>query len=296
MMLLDLPLELIQLVLQSASTPTYLQAAFACRTLYEIASSCRTVILHHLHQTPGFTSNVQRLETKRLFQLLVKRSHQQLYGAQFRASSKTFGFEHQAIDVQASSLAPFGNPNLVLISKDQPDVFLFKAGNGGLLLPGTRLKLPWEQPGRVEVLKTTSPQEHDVYVLYRLTPTIDKDDPDAEHPFVKHALQSSLGGMVYLAHFDLRTPYPNIRMCAFPDHTNYEALAFAVADQDTFAISWKHVYESGGHEVSLYTVLDETLNETSKIIGSSPPLIHERAVHAPLSRAPPISILIISRT
>lgn len=295
-MLLDLPLELIQLVLQSASTPTYLQAAFSCRTLYEIASSCRTVILHHLYQTPGFTTNVQYLETRRLFQLLVNRSLQQLYGAQFRASSKTFSFEPQAIDVQASFLGLSGNPNLVLISKGQPDVFLFQAGNGGLLLPGTRLELPWDQPGTVEVLKTTSPQEHDVYVLYRLTPTIDKDDPGAEHPFVKHALQSSLGGMVYLAHFDLRTPYPNIRMCAFPDHINYEALAFAVADQDTFAISWKHVHESSGHEVSLYTVLDETLNEESKIIGSSLPLIHKRAVLAYLFRATSISILIISRT
>lgn len=295
-MLLDLPLELIQLVLQSANTPTYLQAAFACRTLYEIASSCRTVILHHVHQTPGFTSNVQHLETRRLFQLLVNRSFQQLYGAQFRASCKTFGFEPQAIDTQASSLAPFGNPNLVLISKGQPDVFLFQAGNEGLLLPGTRLELPWEQPGTVEVLKTTSPQEHDVYVLYRVTPTIDKDDPDAAHPFVKHALQSSSSGMVYLAHFDLRTPYPNIRMCAFPDHINYEALAFAVADQDTFAISWKHVHESSGHEVLLYTVLDETPNEASKIIGSSLPLTYKRAVLAYLSRLTPISILIISRT
>lgn len=295
-MLLHLPLELIQLVLQNASTPTYLQAAFACRTLYEIASSCRTVILHHLYQTPGLTSNVQHLETRRLFQLLVKRSLQQLYGAQFRANSKTFGFESQAIDVQASSLALFGNPNLVLVTKGQPDVFLFQVGNGGLLLPRTRLKLPWEQPGTVEVLKTTFPEDHDVYILYRLTPTIEKDDPDGEHPFVKHALQSNSSGMVYLAHFDLRSPYPNVRMCAFPDHVNYEALAFAVADQDTFAISWKHVHENSGHEVSLYTVLDETPNEASKITGSSLPLKHKRAILASLFGAPPITMLIMSRT
>lgn len=267
-MLLDLPPELIQLVLQSASTPTYIQTAFACRTLYEIASSCRQVALHHLDQTPGLILDVQHLKTKRLFHLLVRRAFRQLYGAEFRASCRAFGFHPHVLNAQASSLAPSGNANLALALKDQPDVFLLCVEDGGQPLPKNRLELPSEQPGVIEVLKTACLGDHDVFVLYRLTPTIDEDDPDAEHPFVKHALKSSPHGIVYLAHFALQSPHPRIRMCAFPDRADYEALAIAVANQDTFAISWQHDSEDNDNEILIYYISNESPSETSNIIGS----------------------------
>lgn len=268
-MLLDLPPELIQLILQSASTPTYIQTAFACRTLYKIASSCRQVALHHLDQTPGLILDVQQLETKRLFHLLARRAFRQLYGAEFRASCRAFGFHPHMLNAQASSLEPSGNASLALVLKGQSDVLFFRVGNGGQPLLKARLGLPSEQPGFMEVLKTVCLGDHDVFVLYRLTPTIDEDDPDAEHPFVKHALKSSPDGIVYLAHFELQSPHGRVRICAFPDHANYEALAIAVANQDTFAISWQHDSEDNDNEVLVYYISGESLSETSNIIGSS---------------------------
>lgn len=267
-MLLVLPPELIQLVLQSISTPDYLQVAYSCHVLYEIASTCREVVLHHLYQTPGLISGVQELETKRLFQLLAGRSHQQLYGAQFYARRKTIDFEAQVIDAQASSLASSSrDPNIALVFKDQPDIFLFRAENGGFLLPRARLRLPWEEPGAVEVLKTTSPGEDGVYALYRFTPTMNGNDPNAEHPFVQHALQSNPSGTVHLIHFASQSLQPHVRVCAFPNHAGYKALAIAVADSNTFAISWQHEREDHDHEVVIYSIYDESPDETSEVIG-----------------------------
>lgn len=47
-----LPVELIQLILHHSPTPTYLKITHSSRKLYEIGSTCREVILHHLHQLP----------------------------------------------------------------------------------------------------------------------------------------------------------------------------------------------------------------------------------------------------
>ena len=271
-MLLDLPLELLLLVLQNTSTPAYLQATVTCRTLYEVATSCHSLVLHHVYQTPGVVTGVNSLETKELFQLLIKRSFRQLYGAEFRASCQAFGFESQEIDVQASSLAPSGNTSLTLAAKGQSDVFLFQAEGKGFISPRARLKVPEQyeqQLGAMEVLKTTVRGERDVYVLCRFTPNINEDGPDADHPFVQQALQSRHYRMVVLFHFEIQSSNYHIRTCYLPDHSEYEALAIAVADRDTFAISWQHPRDGHDFDVVLYNVTDEVPDKDTNIIGRS---------------------------
>ena len=268
-MLLELPPELLLLVLKNTSTPAYLQATAACRALYQVATSCHSLVLHHVYQTPGVVTGVHSLETKELFQLLIKRSFRQLYGAEFRASRKVYGFESQEIDVQASSLAPSGDTNLALVVKGQPDVFLFHAENEGFISPWARLKVPEQyeqQLGVMEVLKTTVRGERDVYVLCRFTLNIDGDGP-ADHPFVQQALQSSHNGTVVLFHFEIQSSGHHIRTCYLPDHSEYEALAIAVADKDTFAISWQHPRDNHDLEVVLYNVTNEVPDKDTNIIG-----------------------------
>lgn len=269
-MLLELPPELLLLVLQNTSTPAYLQATAACRALYEVATSCHSLILHHVYQTPGVVTGVHSLETKELFQLLIKHSFRQLYGAEFRASCKAFGFKSQEIDVQASSLAPSGDTNFALAVKGQPDVFLFHAEDEGFISPRARLKVPEQyeqQLGVMEVLKTTFRGERDVYVLCRFTPNIDEDGPDADHPFVQQALQSRHNRTVVLFHFEIQSSDYHIRTCYFPDHSEYEALAIAVADRDTFSISWQHPRDDHDFDVVLYNVTDEVPDKDTNIIG-----------------------------
>lgn len=263
-MLLELPPELIQLVLQNSTTQTFMQLTFSCRTLFEIASNCREVILHHLRRIPGLNLDVESSSTKDLFRLLMKRSFRQLYGAQFHASRRIFNSERQAVDPRASSFATFGDPNLALVFKGDKAVHLFHAHNGDIL-PRCHLRPPWEQSGQVEVLKTAFDGDNGIYVLQRFTPSVEQDGSDGEHPFVKHALRTNSNQITYLAYHALGSPNDNVRICVFPDHIDYQPLGFAAASRDAFAISWQHVRECSQNEVVLYTDLQESADDTSGI-------------------------------
>jgi hypothetical protein len=113
-MLLDLPVELIQLVFYYADTPSYLQTAYTCCTLFEVARGCREVVLHHVKQTPGSNVGFDALETKDIFLLLRKRASKLLYGAEFRASRTLHIAEGRVIDPRSSSIATSGTPNVAL--------------------------------------------------------------------------------------------------------------------------------------------------------------------------------------
>ncbi|GIC94752.1 F-box domain protein [Aspergillus udagawae] len=266
-MLLDLPPELIQLVLQCSTTPSFLQAALSCRALHEIASSSREVILHHLHKTPGLNVDTGSLKTRQLFQLLMKRSFQQLYGAQFSAKCTTFCFEDFALDARASSLASHGERDIALVLKGRQDVYVFQAKDGKLHLKA-QLRSPEDQPGRIEVLKTAFDGEGGVNVLHHLVPAINEDGFGATHPFVRHAIRSGPRVSVYMARHSLQTLNEPIRMCAFPDHAEYEPLALAAAGESTFAISWQHVRESDDYEVVLYNSPKQSSSNTPEVIGT----------------------------
>lgn len=264
-MLLDLPPELIQLILKHSTCTSYLQAASSCRTLFRIASSSREVILSQLHRTPGVNSGLALLKTEQLFQLLLKRSAEQLYWTRFTATCKVFDFESQIIDARASSLSSSGS-YLALVLKGQPTVFRFHVGNGRLSFKGYLEPPPPLHPGAIEVLKTEISEDGGVYVLQRFIPTYAKEDLDAKHPFIMHALRSRPRGSIYLAHYEQHTD--QVRMCAFPDNDGYEPLAFAVGNEETFAIAWERGL-ANELEVVLYTGVEEfTTNETG-VVGSS---------------------------
>ncbi|KAE8384638.1 hypothetical protein BDV23DRAFT_166393 [Aspergillus alliaceus] len=248
-MLLNLPTELIQVILQHSTTPAFLQAAFSCRTLYAIASECRELVLYHLHRTPGLNEGLLCFDSKQLFQVLQRRASQQLYGAQFTANCTHFNFGTSVLDVKASSLAPSDHQSLALVLKGQEDVQLFCFENGQLRLKAC-LKPPWLQSGVVEVLKTAFGADDGLYVLQRFTPAVEQGSLDSEHPFIKQALQSRARGQIYLVRYSLRSRHDPVRICTFPDHAEYVPLALAAAHRDTFAISWHN--SGGAYEVVLY--------------------------------------------
>ncbi|KAE8148843.1 hypothetical protein BDV25DRAFT_157400 [Aspergillus avenaceus] len=264
-MLLDFPTEIIQLILRHSATSAFLQAAFSCRTLLAIASNCREVLLHHLYQTPGLNKNLLFLNTTRLFQVLIRRSSQQLYRAQFTTDCACYSFGSYILNVKASSLTP-DHHNLALVFKGQEDIYLFRIENGELLLK-TRLKPAWPQQGTIEVLRTAFDSDNGLHVLQRFTPAAKESNLGANHPFVRQALQACAGGRIYLSRYPLQSSIDPIRMCSFPDHAEYEPLALAAAHRDTFAISWQHLKEKRLHEVVLYTAQNgSNCDNTSTIV------------------------------
>ncbi|KKK14438.1 hypothetical protein P175DRAFT_0460728 [Aspergillus ochraceoroseus IBT 24754] len=268
-MLLNLPLELIQLILLKCTTQTFLQVAFSCRTLYGIASNYREALAHHLRQTPGFrrNQNISSTDTKQLFQILKQHAFQQLYGSQFRANCTKFNFGEQILNVPASSLASFGNKTLIFTTcQDQRLVHVFQVADGKLTSLA-QLKLPWDQSGRLEVSKIAFDGEDKIYVLQRFTPAIDEHGPDAEHPFIRQAKESSRYGKVYLTRHSLQCPDGLVRICDFVDDGDIDPSALAVNCQGTFAIVWHH-RQYADCSIQLYTGIEEAPHDpTSNLIG-----------------------------
>jgi hypothetical protein len=254
-MLLNLPTELIQLILQYATTPGYLQAALSCHTLFDIASTYRELVLHHLRQTPGLKPGVELGETKNLFILLRKRAAKHLYGANFYANRVLYNFNARSVDVGASSIANGGcSPNVALVLRDDESVHLFHAIDGSVSLKRS-LKLPFEQTGTVKILKTAFTQKNDISVLVQLIPAREDEDVNTSHPFLKHALESRVDGEIVLLHYSLSDVDESMAVCNFPDHNGYEPLALAIVNRRQFAISWQHVRDHQHHEVILYDVV-----------------------------------------
>lgn len=250
-MLLQLPTELIQLVLRNCDTPAYFQAAFSSRRLYEIASGSREVILHQLHNTPGWNDSIEAHQTRHLFGELMRRSYEQLDGAEHYASP-TYEYQNRVIDYHASTIeASEGSIRALLVFKGHSTVHLVDMSDGDRT--EVRLKSPGQDIGEVEIIQTAFDGNGGVYVLHRFKPFLDQE-LDTEHPFVKHALESRPNGSIHLAYHRLNPRANTIRMYDFPECQDYRPLALSVSN-GKFAISWQNTLDPFDHDVVLYTQL-----------------------------------------
>lgn len=261
-MLNQLPVELIQLVLQDCSTPSFIHAAFTCRTLLEIASDCREVLLVHLSRTPGVRTrkHFDKLKTKELFRILLKRSYKQLYGAQFTATCQMFDLGGKGIQLQASCVDRAAR-KMILVDRDQKSVYIANIGRKEICLE-SQLSPAWDEPGEVEVLKTAFDRGGDVYVLQRFTPAVDETDAKFAHPFVKQAMQSGPRHMVYLVCYKKESAHRPVRVISVRDHDQHEPRALAALDSDRFMISWWHILDEEP-EVAIYS-------NSKTLFGNSP--------------------------
>ena len=260
MLLQKLPTELIQLIFQHCeSVTTYMQLALSCRTLFEIASSLRETIMLYLYYIPGDIRDIEFLDTRALFRLFLKRAFANLYGVEFHADRRIFRNKAQAIEARISSFAPGDSPLLALVLTDDPTVYIELFSNQGYLYPRYQISSRrWKQPGKTEVLQTAFGGFgglSGIYILWRYTPSTEPDEKDDHHPFVKYARHCTPPQFIFLEHRILGPSFPRCRICTFPEHADYEPLAFA-ASGDAFVISWWHMHDDT-ESVVMYTQLRE---------------------------------------
>ncbi|PWY64512.1 hypothetical protein BO70DRAFT_375153 [Aspergillus heteromorphus CBS 117.55] len=219
--------------------------------------------------------------SERLFQLLVKYAFQQLYGSQFHSTYLAFDFGNYELDVKACSFSSWSTQTLAIVGRGQEKVHLFRIRRGRLQAI-CQISPSWDQPGAAETLKTAFDGDDGVHILRRFIPALDGNDTNARHPFVRQAMQSNSKGMFYLSQHSLRSPDEPVRICAFPDHVEYEPLALAVAHGSTFAISWRHVRDHSEYEVVLYSALTESKSSPKPgVVGSfsQSGFIRDRSYH-----------------
>ncbi|KAJ6000146.1 hypothetical protein N7481_000555 [Penicillium waksmanii] len=269
-MLLSLPTELVELILRTCDTTTYLQLAFSCRTLLSIATNGRELITHHLKNTPGCLNDdyLGSASNRQLFRLLVHLSYHQLYGAEFYSERKLFNFPNKVLDTRASSLRFGSLDNVALVFKNDETTYRCRITQewSERIRLNFPLKSPASKLGKREILFTAhggneradGENFYGTYVLHRFKPFIDQSDTD--HPFIQQAMQSSPDGNIFLA-FHADRPSRDVYIYSFPDEQEYEPVALAAAPSRDigfkFAISWQHRHHHNDHHVMLYANADD---------------------------------------
>jgi hypothetical protein len=254
-MFTDLPTELVQLILRSCDTATYLQLALCCRGLYEMATKSRKLVLHQLLQTPGRTDAIDILSTQDLVQLLRKRCHQELLGTEHFTNRRLIDFQGKKLNARASYLEAPLLRNRALLAFQGDETVYFVDIRAGTVSLRHRLESPAKQFGNIEVLHTAF-SSSGAYVLHRFQPFLD-NLLDTAHPFVKQAMLAYPQGSIFLAYYSFECTADPVRLYSFPDENGYDPIALATHRHEKFAISWQHRQHAQDHHVVIYLV-DET--------------------------------------
>ncbi|KAK2855544.1 hypothetical protein FQN49_005086 [Arthroderma sp. PD_2] len=265
---LELPVELLQLVVKSCSTPSYLQVIRTCRTLHSIGTTCRDVLRHQLSRMPGLQTTesgapLDSLSTAALYKELRKRAAVHLYGAHFHSDVTLHTLDERTIDTKASSLfsdsyqVPGGHPRqpLALVPRGQDSVYLYHMGDPGYgndTVPGTmvfldKLEPLSDFPGKVEILRVISSRSHPnmISVLQRYEPPAQVTGLPSLHPFVGDAMMPYYSARIRLIHYS----YSSSSKCwkpgaftVFPRELeeHFLPLAVDVVDQELVVVSWQH--------------------------------------------------------
>ena len=183
--LLKLPLEVLQLCLTHATTPSFLQLIATCHTLWEVAANTRAVILHHLAQVPGIKLGIDdfAISTPELFLILRRRAALNLFGAHMRADRVDYTFLHSSFDASASYLWAKETFRIALVADNAMRVYELTPGRGlvrkAVTVPNSNLC----------VLRTAIDQRGDIAVLYlqgAIAATVPKGDRKNAFVLVYH--------------------------------------------------------------------------------------------------------------
>lgn len=271
-MLLDLPTELIQIILGYTSPSAYIQAATCCKSLYSITSESRDLVLAHLRRTPGVKRDTKLCSTQQLFTLLQRRITDLLLNASFYADQTTYTSNGKKHDVGASSIGRIGKfAVLALAFKEDARIDLvYVDPNGAVSLKRSfdcSPPEPEECPGTI--VKTTFANNHSLAVLVRGHTIKAKNDTD--HVFAEQLRNYSADSFYYYFFYIplLWNSFPKI--CRLYGRANFEPRALACTKNPImrFAISWQDRFDDRDHEVIFYRTwednYDEVVNERADL-------------------------------
>lgn len=280
-MLLNLPAELVQLVLKHCCVSAYLQAALSCRTLYTIASSSRDVILHHMTTNPGSGFRKQtdqkpdddeRLTTRELFLLLRRGTSEHLLYGESSFDRTIYTFDGKVIDISASSMCNKKDEKAIaLVFKGDDRIYHCLAGvDGRIQIENTQtcslpLLMSLLNAERVNIIKSTYATDHKHLLGILVKPDeqsskTDDDDVVSAPSFFNEELQRERERTqkAYFMLFLEATPRQRVRageyrmtICEIDAENDFKVNAVAAKDLQEFAISWEQTNGSN-HNVEMY--------------------------------------------
>ncbi|KAH8690970.1 hypothetical protein BGW36DRAFT_364518 [Talaromyces proteolyticus] len=259
-MLLDLPTELIQLILKHASASSYTQIALCCHYLYTLSSSRRNLILFHLKRVPGAKEQFDHLDTYSLFLLLRKRVTKWLFNARTYAGRKLYTVNLERPNTGTSSLGYIGgSPLFACVSKEDQRVHLIHVDlNGTVSLKGT-LKCPPQIQKEIcgTIVKTAFTHDEALAILIRGQNRNEQTDSFTELSFVQQIRAQNSNEHYLLLHFPLIDSDARPSVCKIYGRGEFEVAALAVDSKWRFAVSWHHTDFEEHHEVISYEANDD---------------------------------------
>ncbi len=167
MLFLDLPSELLQMILLCTSTPSFAQLIRTCHTLFDLAARSRNVILRHLENvsTASRTSSIDEISTHNLFLIFRRRAAASLQGVNISADRLDFYFSGTSVDVSASCITSLNCFNVALVRKGGSPVQIYEVFEGKVKLRGV-LYSQSDEDTKFRPVKTAFDQMNNVHVLY----------------------------------------------------------------------------------------------------------------------------------
>jgi hypothetical protein len=194
MLLIDLPPELLQLILRYSTTPSFVQLIRTCHTFFDLASQSRDVVKHHLNNVPGdqYILSDDGLSTYGLFVTLRRRAAATLQGVNISADRRDFHSRCAAIDVHASCITSINDANIALVRRDCSSVQLYQALHGELKLKAI-VDRESEKDALYQPLQTAFDEMNNIYVLYCLEKTVESAESD--RPLVEPSAGTTTSGL-----------------------------------------------------------------------------------------------------
>ena len=170
MLFLDLPSELLQMILLYSSTPSFVQLIRTCHTIFDLGAKSRDVILHHLRTVSlgSNTSSIDTISTHNLFLIFRRRAAASLQGVNITADRLDLYFSGASVDVSASCITSLNCLNVALVRRGGNLVQIYEVFEGEVELRGV-LYSHSDEDTRFRPVKTAFDQMDNVYVLYSVT-------------------------------------------------------------------------------------------------------------------------------
>jgi hypothetical protein len=266
MLLIDLPPELLQLVLLHCSTPSFVQLIRTCHTFFDLAAQTRDVVAHHLRNIPGENLDLptEFVSTKELFLTLRQRAAASLQAVNLTANRHDFYFHEASVDINASCITSmyYNNRYIALVERGGSSVHLYQASRGELEFRG--VVDPRSGHGTLyRPLQTAFDTENNLHVLYNTERTA-KNRPSPRFPCVTpwHEATTARGT---LKRVKLSDPFAyqdswdigNLQEDRVEGSKAIRAVAMAAYGANTVAIAWDYddfVGQAKYIPVSLYSL------------------------------------------
>ncbi|KAL8793390.1 MAG: hypothetical protein Q9195_003976 [Heterodermia aff. obscurata] len=233
-LLLNLPPEILQLVLFHADTGALLASLTSCKKVFD-AAKAKHVVLQHMNRMPGLRLGLADLDSKTLFDTFRQRAAKSLYAAGVLGHLTVYASSDDCISMKTSALFQ-GKPTLLATAHGHGEVRIYELTE--------KLDAEFQRPYQMDVLRMAFSNDRDLAVLCRpMQPKVEAtpftDSNDQSPKVTMHTLKLVTFHRCHAktkGHFYASDQQEIRDITYFP---NQEPVGLALASKGNACITWR---------------------------------------------------------